>query len=54
MHVRWYRSQLECLPPGSQRELASQLQRCVRARRLPSRRDWRLTVRRALARYELV
>ena len=51
MNIRWYKSQLEGLPPDSRRRLTSQLRRSVRGGDLPSKRQWRTTVQNALGIY---
>lgn len=54
MNLSWYKSQLDTLPPDSRKRLSTQLRRNIRASGLPSRREWRQTVQRALGGYRPV
>ena len=54
MNLRWYKTQLVPLPPGSRRRLANQLQRQLRVGSLPTKREWRWTIQQALGGYQSV
>ena len=54
MNLRWYKSQLDLLPPDSRKRLSNELRRTMRVRGLPSRRQWRQTVQQALGSYRAV
>jgi len=54
VNLRWYKSQLELLPPDSRKRLSNRLRRDMRVGGLPSRREWRLTVQQALGSYRTV
>ena len=47
MSTRWHVSQLKHLPPRTRRRLTMQLRRSMRARFLPTRRQWLLAIQQA-------
>jgi hypothetical protein len=51
VNLRWYKSQLDLLPPDSRKRLSNQLRRAMRVGGLPSRREWRQTIQQVMGSY---
>ena len=54
MNLRWYKSQLDLLPPDSRKRLSNELRRTMRGGTMPSRREWRQAVQQAIGSYRPV
>ena len=51
LKLRWYRAQLERLPTDSKHKLNQELMRALRRGSLPSRREWKFAVQKAVRFY---
>ena len=51
MNLRWYKDQIEGLPPESRKRLQQHLRRTIRTGDPPTKREWRTAVQRSLRPY---